>query len=108
VVVGLSLTFLLGGFLGGYMSAQAGHSVGADGGRTFLFGWNRSGGDLRTAHFLGMHAEQVIPLMTALLAEAGWGSRARWAALIVGAGAYTALTLAVFAQAVAGRPLFPI
>lgn len=108
VVIGLLLTFLLGGILGGYMSAQAGHSVGAEGGRAYLFGWNRSGGDLRIAHFLGIHAEQAIPLLAALAIEAGWGQRARWAALIVGAAAYAALTLATFAQAVAGRALFPI
>jgi hypothetical protein len=31
-VVGLALTFVLGGALGGYMSAQAGHAVGTEGG----------------------------------------------------------------------------
>ncbi|HXG80534.1 MAG TPA: hypothetical protein VNJ05_01910 [Sphingomicrobium sp.] len=108
VVIGLLLTFLLGGILGGYMSAQAGHSVGTEGGRTFFFGWNRSGGDLRIAHFFGIHAEQAIPILAALMAEAGLGGRARWAGLIAGATAYAALTLAVFAQAVAGRPLFPM
>jgi len=108
VVIGLLLTFLLGGILGGYMSSQAGHSVGAEGGRTFLFGWNRSGGDLRIAHFLGIHAEQAIPLMAAMAAEAGLAQRARWIVLIAGATVYAALTLAVFAQAVAGRPLFPM
>jgi hypothetical protein len=108
VVTGLLLTFLLGGILGGYMSAQAGHSVGLEGGRTFLFGWNRSGGDLRVAHFLGIHAEQAIPIFAAMVAEAGLGQRARWAALIVGAAAYAAMTLAIFAQAVAGQPLFPM
>ena len=108
VVTGLLLTFLLGGILGGYMSSQAGHSVGAEGGRTFLFGWNRSGGDLRVAHFLGIHAEQAIPILAALAAGAGLGQRARWALLVAGAGAYVALTLAIFAQAVAGRPLLPI
>lgn len=108
VVIGLLLTFLLGGILGGYMSSQAGHSVGAEGGRTYLFGWNRSGGDLRIAHFLGIHAEQAIPILAALAAEAGLGRRARWAAVIVGATAYAALTLAAFAQAVAARPLFPM
>jgi hypothetical protein len=108
VVIGLSLTFLLGGILGGYMSSQAGHSVGAEGGRTLMFGWNRSGGDLRIAHFLGIHAEQVIPILAVLTAEAGLGPRARWAALFVGTSAYAVLTLAIFAQAVAGRPLFPM
>ena len=108
VVAGLVLTFLLGGVLGAYMSSQAGHSVGVEGGRTFLFGWNRSGGDLRVAHFLGIHAEQAIPLLAALAAEAGLGRSGRWAALAVGTTAYVWLTLAIFAQAVAGRALFPI
>lgn len=106
VVIGLTLTFLLGGGLGGYMSAQPGHNVGATGGHVPLFGWNRSGGDLRVAHFLGIHAQQAIPLLAALVA--GWSARARWAALGAGTLAYVALTLAVFAQAVAGRPLLPL
>lgn len=106
VVTGLVLTFLLGAGLGGYMSAQPGHSVGAEGGRVFFFGWNRSGGDLRIAHFLGIHAQQAIPLLAALVA--GWSVRARWAALGAGTLAYLAVTLAVFLQAVAGRPLLPL
>ncbi len=108
VVIGLLLSFLLGGILGGYMSAQAGHSVGVESGRTFLFGWNRSGGDLRIAHFLGIHAEQAIPVLAGLTAAAGLGARARWGLLIGGAAAYAALTLAVFGQAVTGQPLFPL
>jgi hypothetical protein len=108
VVIGLLLTFLLGGILGGYMSSQAGHAVGVEGGRTFLFGWNRSGGDLRVAHFLGIHAEQAIPLLAAMTAQAGLGQRARWVTVIIGSLAYAALTLAIFAQAIAGRPLFPM
>ena len=106
LAIGLLLTFLLGGGLGGYMSAQPGHSVGAHGGNLPLFGWNRSGGDLRVAHFLGIHAEQAIPLLAALVA--GRSVRARWTALAAGTLAYVALTLAVFAQAVAGRPLLPL
>jgi hypothetical protein len=106
VVVGLLLTFLLGSGFGFYMAQTPGHSVGAEGGRVFLFGWNRSGGDLRIAHFLGIHAQQAIPLLAALVA--GWRVRARWAALAAGTAAYVALTVAVFAQAVAGRPLLPL
>lgn len=106
VVIGLVLTFLLGGMLGGYMSSQAGHSVGAESGRTFFFGWNRSGGDLRVAHFLGIHAEQAIPLLAAL--AAGLATKVRWTVVILGSAVYAALTLAVFAQAIAGRPLFPM
>jgi len=106
VVIGLLLTFLLGGALGGYMSSQTGHAVGAEGGHVPLFGWNRSGGDLRVAHFLGIHAEQALPILAALVG--GLSARLRWAAIVGGASAYAAVTLAVFAQAIAGRPLLPL
>ena len=106
VVIGLILTFILGGWMGGYMSSQTGHAVGQIGGSVPLFGWNRLGGDLRVAHFLGIHAEQAIPLLAA--AVAGASARFRWAALLAGSVAYAALTLAIFFQAVAGRALLPL
>jgi hypothetical protein len=104
VVIGLVLTFLLGGGLGGYMSSQLGHSVGAQGGHVPLFGWNRSGGDLRIAHFLGIHAEQAMPILGMLIS--GFAARTRRLLLGAGAATYAALTLAIFGQALAGRPLF--
>lgn len=103
VVAGLVLTFLLGGVLGGYMSSQAGHAVGTEGGHLPIVGWNRSGGDLRAAHFLGMHAQQALPVLAALVAPLA--ARTRWTVVVLGAGAYVTLTLALFFQAVAGRPL---
>jgi hypothetical protein len=106
VVIGLLLTFLLGGGLGGYMSAQPGHSVGVEGGRVPLFGWNRSGGDLRIAHFLGIHSEQAIPVLGALVA--GAAARTRRLILVAGIATYVAVTLGIFFQAVAGRPLLPL
>lgn len=106
VVAGLLLTFLLGGGLGGYMSAQPGHAVGLEGGRVALFGWNRSGGDLRIAHFLGIHAEQAIPLFAVMLGSLAAPARRRL--LIAGIAAYVALTLAIFFQAIAGRALLPL
>lgn len=106
VVVGLLLTFLLGGGLGGYMGSQPGHSVGVEGGHVPMFGWNRSGGDLRVAHFLGIHAEQAIPLLAAMVA--GWSAATRWRVLITGTVAYVAATLAVFIQAVSCAPLLPL
>lgn len=106
VVIGLILTFALGGMLGGYMSSQAGHAVGQVGGSAPLFGWNRLGGDLRVAHFFGIHAEQAIPLLAA--AVAGAAARLRWAVVLGGSALYAAFTLAVFYQAVAGRALLPV
>ena len=88
------------------MGSQPGHSVGAEGGHVPMFGWNRSGGDLRVAHFMGIHAQQAIPILLALAAPLA--TRLRWLVLAGGVALYVAATLAIFAQAVAGRALFPI
>jgi hypothetical protein len=106
VVIGLVMTFALGGAFGGYMSAQTGHAVGLEEGRVALFGWNRSGGDLRVAHFLGIHAEQALPILAGVVAPLK--ARLRWMLILGGAAAYASLTLAVFLQAIAGRPLLPL
>ena len=106
VVIGLVLTFLLGAGFGGYMSSQSGHSVGVEGGRLALFGWNRFGGDLRIAHFMGIHAQQAIPLLAA--AASPFGARARWRLLAGGTTLFVLATLGSFAQAVIGRPLLPL
>lgn len=106
IVIGLLLTFMLGSGLGGYMSAQPGHSVGTEGGHIPLFGWNRSGGDLRIAHFLAIHAEQAIPFL--LFLASPLSPSKSWIVLAIGVAAYVAATLTLFAQALAGRALFPI
>ncbi|MFC3694840.1 hypothetical protein [Chenggangzhangella methanolivorans] len=108
VVAGIALTVVLGALSGLYMSQQygAGHNVGAVGGATPLFGWNRAGGDLRVAHFFGMHGEQLLPVVAALTTGAfgALGSRR----LVIAAGvAIAAITVAVFAQAVMGQA-FPL
>jgi hypothetical protein len=63
------IVFLLGSIQGGYMSAQPGHAVGvADGGIGLPFlSWSTAGGDLRAAHFLGLHAFQIIPLFAVII-----------------------------------------
>jgi hypothetical protein len=107
VVLGLVLTFLLGTGAGAYMSAHGSHDVGAEGARLALFGWNREGGDLRIAHFMGIHAQQAIPLLGGMLGLTALprGARTRW--LLAGTALFTAATLVLFAQAVSGRPLLP-
>lgn len=106
VVMGLVVCFVLGGGIGMYMAQQTGHSVGATGGQVPLFGWNRSGGDLRIAHFLGIHAQQAIPMMA--IAVTRLRPRIRVAALTFGATMYIGITIAIFVQALQGRALVPM
>lgn len=105
VVAGLALTWLLGTGAGIVIAYNGGHSVGAEGLGVPVFGWNRVGGDLRVAHFLGIHAEQLIPAGAALIG--GFALSVRRRLIAAGVVGYVALTLAVFAQALAGRPLIP-
>ena len=104
IILGLTLTFVLGGIEGMVMSTGTGHAVGAplpgDTGMA-VFGWLRSAGDLRVAHFLGIHAQQVLPLFGAL-AVALFAARARLAVIGFSA-AYTLLVVAAFVQAELGQ-----
>lgn len=85
VVAGLVATFVLGAGVGGLL----GGLQPPDGAGLPVVGWHLSGGDLRPAHFLGIHAQQLIPLAGALLAGIGL-QRAR-AGLWLLVGAYTVL-----------------
>jgi hypothetical protein len=104
VIIGLLLTVALGGGFGIFMSQQAGHAVGAEAGHLPVFGWNRIGGDLRVAHFFGIHAEQAIPLLA--LSIVRLARPVRWAVIAAGSVAYAALTVATFVQALEAHP-FP-
>jgi uncharacterized membrane protein len=104
---GLIAGAVLGGVTGAYMSAQTGHWVGGvatDAGGAPIFGWSRTGGDLRAAHFFGLHAMQGIPLIGYLVQRSGRGTTLLGASLAL----WTLVTIALFAQALAGRPLWPL
>lgn len=103
------IVFLLASAEGGYMSAQIGHAVGvADGGAGLPFvNWSTEGGDLRVAHFVGMHAFQAIPLfalMLVILQKRFAPIRATALTVIFSLIYFGAFTL-VFVQALSGKPL---
>lgn len=67
-ITGLALTFLLGASAGALLSnVQPPAGMGLP-----LVGWHLTGGDLRPAHFLGLHAQQLVPLGALLLSRAFW------------------------------------
>ena len=111
VVLGLALTFVLGTGFGSYLGAQrAGHWVGGaltDAGGLPLFNWSRSGGDLRVAHFFGIHAMHFVPAIAALAAAARLPGAKGIASAWLTAAMFSALTVWTFVQAAQGKPFLP-
>jgi len=97
-----AVLFVIGSVVGGAMSGLNRHTIGiADGGPGLpLVNFSTVAGDLRIAHFVGLHALQVLPFI-------GW-LFARTAAprVVTAAGVlYTAGFVFVLAQAFLAKPL---
>ena len=106
IVLGLGMTFALGGGFGSYLGSSDGHWVNApatDAGGSLFFGWSREGGDLRVAHFFGMHAMQAMPLF-AYAIKAKWSALSKVVSVLVFAAVYSGFTVITFIQALAGHP----
>lgn len=104
---GALASFALTLVVAGYLSGQGGHLVGVpeDPSRVLpLFGWSSEVGDLRPAHFLSIHALQILPLLGLWIDRTG-----RSVAMIIPvAVVYALLTLAVLAQSMSGLPLISL
>lgn len=89
--------FSLQGFA---MGARLSHTVGgADGGEGLpVVNWSKKYGDLRISHFLGMHALQIIPLLSFYVLK-------NTLFVVIVAIIYALITAAIFIQALQGKPL---
>jgi len=105
----LGLVVALVGLAEGFLMATAGaHAVGVpDGGPGLpLVGWSATGGDLRIAHFVGMHALQGLPLIAAGLAVTRRIDELTRTRLVrIAAVAWTGLTVLLTWQALRAQPL---
>jgi hypothetical protein len=108
VGLGFVLSALLTVVIAGYLGGNGSHFVGTPSpGATTVpgLGWSLEVGDLRPAHFLALHAMQLLPLLGLWLDRGGNPAARRW--VWAAAAAYAGLTVAVFVQALMGLPLLP-
>ena len=94
------MLFVLFAFEGFMMASRLSHTVGAPDGGPGLPGvnWSTRYGDLRVAHFFGMHSLQLLPLFGYYLAR-------RSSQVILLATVYFLLVTTLLFQALAGKPL---
>jgi hypothetical protein len=120
--LGLAIT-IAGASVGGMMAAPTGaqiallkaghdtplgaHSVGAPDGSPGLAGtgWSREHGDLRVAHFMGLHALQTLPLLAIGLRRGRRKESERVRLVLVGAAGYAGLFGILLWQALRGQSL---
>lgn len=120
--LGMVIT-IAGAFLGGVMTrpteaqvaemragrpaVSGAHTVGAaDGGPGLaVTGWSREHGDVRAAHFMGLHALQVLPLLALALRRSRATRGQQLRLMFTAAGSYAVLAGIVLWQALRGQSL---
>jgi hypothetical protein len=93
------LIFVVFSFEGFAMGSRLSHTVGAmnDNSNLWILGWSKTVGDLRVSHFIGMHALQVLPVLSYHLIKNTKGT-------VVVALLYGVLAVFTLVQALQGKP----
>jgi len=93
--------FVIFALEGAVMGARMSHTIGGQDGAHGIpiLNWSKKFGDPRIAHFIGMHALQVIPILSFYVLK---NTKLTIALGIV----YTALAIFTLVQALKGKPLF--
>jgi len=97
------LLFVIFAFEGFLMANPMSHTVGGvDGGEGLpVTNWSTKHGDLRIAHFFGMHALQIVPLVSYFFTKKTWQT-------VLFALIYLGAVTATLLQALAGNPLLQV
>jgi len=107
IVLGAIITAVMTSWIGGELAGNGGRFIGTpsvDGPTIPFLGWSMEVGDLRPAHFLALHALQVIPLIGWLADRHGQSVFIVWSSALL----YCLLTLVTFFQALGGAPLISL
>ncbi len=100
-----------GSWVGGQMLSEVGHNIGvADGGEGLpIINWSTIAGDLRVAHFFGLHGIQVLPLFALLLVKK-WNTKEsnRVIGVLIFGLCYAGWIAYTFYQAKQGIPLIAL
>jgi hypothetical protein len=96
--IGIFVIFAFEGFA---MGSRLSHTVGAlnDNSNWFIVGWSKTAGDLRVSHFIGMHALQVLPVLSFYVLR-------NTKATILVSLLYGLLAVVSLIQALQSKPLF--
>ena len=104
IKIGL-IYFVVFSLFGGYISSLAGHTIGTtDGSKGLWFlNWSTTFGDLRVAHFFGIHSLQIIPLFGLALSKYLDSKKSKMTVLVFSL-IYLCFILFVLVQGLRGIP----